>query len=106
MDPLYARPMAIGDLESLGVLALAGGKEGQHLLTWAQGQGAPWSACTEDLTRAGFAISLGELDLDDGMAFAVLSWRPAIARLSLGTGDRLGFPINGEMGEIIAGLRL
>src|SRR5215472_8062989 len=106
MDPLNARPMAIGVLECLGVLSLASGKEGLHLLAWPQGQGAPWSACTGDLTRAGFAISLGKLDRDFGVAIAVLSWRPAIARLSLGTRDRLGFPINGKMGEIIAGLRL
>src|ERR1051326_3322075 len=106
MDALDARSMAIGVLERLGVLALASGKECLHLLAWSQGQGAPRRARTRRLTRAGFAIGLGEFDLDDGVTFAILSRRPAIAPLSLGTRDRLGFPINREMGEIIASLRL
>jgi hypothetical protein len=83
--------MAIGVLEVFGVLALASGKECQHLLAWSQRQGAPGRTCTEGLTWTGFAIGLGKRDLDDGMALGILGRRPAIAGLSLGTGHCLGF---------------
>src|SRR5262249_35977942 len=58
------------------------------------------------LTQADFTIGLGERDREDRFAFSVLSRRPPCTAPPLGTGDRLGFPVNREVRQVIAGLRL
>jgi hypothetical protein len=41
-----------------------------------------------------------------GFPLACFRRRPARTRVTLWTGDRLGFPIDAEVGEVVAGLGL
>src|SRR5450759_990945 len=97
--------MAIGVLECLCALSASCRKKRLHLLSWMQGQGAPSRSCTEGLTGTNLTVALGKLHLDERFA-CVLDGCPARADPTLWTGDRLGFPIDGEVREIVPGLRL
>jgi hypothetical protein len=65
--------MAVGLLERLGVLALACSKQSLHPLSWLQGQGTSALSGAGRSGRAGLTIHLGELHLDDGLAFGMLA---------------------------------
>src|SRR5215469_16823675 len=70
-------------------------------------QGQRASGCSGAGGSAGtrLTIGLGESNLNKRFAFP-LDGCPARIDLALWTRDGLGFPIDGEMGEIIAGLGL
>src|SRR5258708_5591128 len=105
MGSFNTRPMAIGLLELICLLPLAGGKERQHLLSWMQRERAPGRSCTGGPSRADLTVALRKLHLDQRFA-CILDECPARTDPSLWTGDRLRFPIDGEVREVIAGLRL
>src|SRR5438105_2948810 len=105
MRSFNACPMAIAVLELLCLLPLAGGKECLHLLSWMQGERAPSRSGTGGPSRADLTVALRKLHLDQRFA-GILNGCPARTAPALWTGDGLCFPIDREMREIIAGLRL
>ena len=105
MGSFNTRPMAIGVLELIRLLALAGGKERLHLLSWMQGERAPSRSGTRDPTRTDLTIALRKLHFDQRFA-GILDRCPTRTGPTLWTGNRLGFPIDGEVRQVIAGLRL
>jgi hypothetical protein len=65
----------------------------------------PSGSRTEEPTGTDFTVTLGKLHLNKRFA-RILDWRPTRTAPTLWTGDRLGFPVNEEVGEIITGLGL
>src|SRR5258708_17285945 len=106
MCPFNPCPMTIGVLERLGIVALACSEQCLHPLSWLQGQGVPGLSGARGSAGTCLTIRLRELDLDDRFPFGIVSRRPARTGVTLGAGHRFGFPINGEVREVIAGLRL
>src|SRR5712691_2498795 len=102
---LNARPMAIGVLKGRRALALTCGKKRLHLLFWMQGQSAPSRSRTGGPTGTNLTVALGKLDLDERLA-CILDRCPARTDPTLWTGDPFRFPIDAEMGEVIACLCL
>lgn len=70
MGSFNACPMVIAVLELIGLLALAGGKERLHLLSWMQRERAPSRSCTGGLSRA-------DLTVADAENFTLISDLPA-----------------------------
>ena len=70
-----------------------------------QGQAAPRRPRTGGPTGTDLTITLGKFHLDQRFA-GILDRRPARTRAALRASDRLGFPIDREVREVIAGLRL
>src|SRR5205809_5607002 len=105
MGAFNACPMAIDILEFIGLLPLARGKQRLHLLPWVQGERAASGSRTGVPSGAGPTVALGKLHLDEGFA-GILDGRPTRTHPTLWAGDRLGFPINGEVREVVARFRL
>ncbi len=105
MDSFNACPMAIGVLELLGPLPLARRKKRLHLLLWVQCERAASGSRTGGPTGANLTVALRKLHLDQRFA-CILDGSPARTDPTLWTGDRLGFPIDAEVREVIADLRL
>src|SRR5258708_7136427 len=105
MGAFNARPMTIGILELIRLLPLARCKKCLHLLFGMQGQAAPRRSRTRRPTGADLTVALRELHFDQRFA-CILDRRPARTDLALWTGDGLSFPIDGEVREVEAGLRL
>src|SRR5258708_199158 len=105
MGAFNACPMAIGVLEGLRAFSLARRKKRLHLLFGVQGQRAPSRSCTRRPLGANLTIALGKFHLDERFA-CILDGSPARTDPALGTGDRLGFPIDGEVCKVVASLRL
>src|SRR6266581_119302 len=105
MRPFNACPMAIALLELICLLPLAGGKERQHLLSWVQGEAAASGSRTAGPRRTNLTIALRKLHLNERFA-CILDGCPARTDPTLWTGDRLGLPIDGEVRQVVAGLRL
>lgn len=80
-------------------------KQRLHLLSWVQGQAAPSRSRTQDLTGTDLTVALGKLHLDQRFA-CILDRRPTRTDPTLWTGHRLGFPIDREVREVVASLRL
>src|SRR6266480_526383 len=97
--------MTIGVFELIRTLPLAGGKKRLHLLFWMQGQTAPRRARTEVPSGTDLTIALRKLHLDEQFA-GILDGCPARTGPTLWAGDRLGIPIDGEVREVVARLRL
>src|SRR6266567_4636716 len=100
-----ACPMAIGVLESIGALSTSCRKQRLHLLPLVQGYATPSRSGTGGPTGADLTVADGKLHLDQRFA-SILDRRPARTDPALWTGDGLSLPIDGEVREIIAGLRL
>src|SRR5258708_3479996 len=105
MGAFNACPMAIGLLERIRAFSLARRKQRLHLLSGVQGQAAPSCSRTGGPTGADLTITLRKLHLDQRFA-CILDGCPARTDPSLWAGDRLRFPIDGEVCEVVAGLRL
>src|SRR6266566_3047565 len=105
MGAFNACPMTIGLLEGVRALSLARRKQRLHLLSGVQGQSAPSRSCTRRLIGANLTIALGKFHLNERFA-CILDGSPARTDPTLWTGDRLRFPIDGEVREVVAGLRL
>src|SRR6266571_4109209 len=105
MGSFNACPMAIGLLELIGLLPLARCKQRLHLLSWVQGQGAPSRSRTRGLTGTDLTVALRKLHLDQRFT-CILDRRPTRTDPPLRTGHGLRFPIDGEVREVVAGLRL
>ena len=105
MGAFNACPMAIGVLEVLGALSTACRKQRLHLLSRVQGHAAPSGSRTGGPSGADLTVALRKLHLDQRFA-GILDGCPTRTGAALWTGDRLGFPIDGEVGEVIAGLGL
>src|SRR5258708_38541874 len=105
MGAFNACPMAIGLLERIRLLPLARRKQRLHLLSWVQGQAAPSRSRTRGLTGTDLIVALRKLHLDQRFA-CILNRRPARTAVPLWTSHGLGFPIDGEVREVVAGLRL
>src|SRR5260370_14534716 len=97
--------MAIDVLEGICALSLTRRKQRLHLLSWMQGQAAPSRSGTGRPAGTDLTITHGKLHLDERFA-GILDGCPARTDPLLGTGNRLGLPIDGEVREIIASLRL
>src|SRR6266550_8602281 len=100
-----ACPMAIGVLVLIGLLPLARRKKRLHLLSWVQREGAasrsrPGGSSGTDLT-----VALSKLHLDQRFA-GILDGCPTRTAPALWTGHGLRFPIDVEVREVVAGLRL
>src|SRR5258706_1444667 len=105
MRSFNACPMAIAVLELICLLPLAGGKERLHLLPWMQRERSPGRSGTGDPSRADLTVALRKLHLDQRFA-CLLDGCPARTGPALWTGDGFGLPIDGEVREVIASLRL
>ena len=70
-----------------------------------QRERSPGRSGTAGPSRADLTVALRKLHLDQRFA-CILDRCPARTGSALWTGDRLGFPIDGEVREVIAGLRL
>ena len=97
--------MAIRLLEGIRALALARRKQRLHLLSGVQGQGAPSRSCTRRPAGADLTVTLGKLHLDKRFA-CILDRCPARTDPTLWTGNRLGVPVDREVRQVVAGLRL
>src|SRR6266567_1235108 len=104
MRPFNACPMAIGVLEGICTLSLTGSKQRLHLLSWMQCDAAPSRSRAEGPTRADFTITDGKLHFDERFA-CILDGCPTRTDPSPWTDDGLRFPIDGEVGEVVASLR-
>ncbi len=105
MGAFNACPMAIGVLEGLRALSLARRKQRLHLLSRMQGHATASRARTRRSLGANLTIALGKFHLDERFA-CILDGSPARTDPALWTGDRLHFPIDGEVRKVIASLRL
>src|SRR5256885_12875558 len=97
--------MTIGVLELIRILPLPGGKKRLHLLFWMQGQTAPCRARTGVPSGTDLTVALRKLHLDEQFA-GILDGCPARTGPTLWAGDCLGIPIDGEVREVVARLRL
>src|SRR5260221_14454741 len=105
MGSFNAGPMAIGLLEGIRLLPLARRKQCLHLLLWVQRERAPSRSGTAGSSGADLTVALRKLHLDQRFA-CIQDRRPTRTDPTLWTGDRLGLPIDGEVREVVAGLRL
>ncbi len=97
--------MAIDLSEGIGALSLTRCQKDLHLLSCVQRQTAPSRSRTEGPTRAELTITDGKLHFDERFA-RLLDGCPTRTDPPLWAGHRLSLPIDGEVSEIIAGLRL
>jgi len=97
--------MTIHVLELIRFLPLACGKERLHLLFWVQGQAAPSRSRTAGPTGTDLTVALRKLYFDERFA-CILDRCLARTDAALWTGDGLGFPIDGEVREVVASLCL
>src|SRR6266571_8563732 len=105
MGPFNACSMAIGVLELIRLLPLACCKKRMHLLPWVQGERAASGSRTGGPSGTDLTVALRKLHLNERFA-CILDGCPARTGPALWTGDRLGLPINGEVCQVVAGLRL
>src|SRR6266516_4027799 len=105
MCPSNACSMAIGLFKLFCILSLTRREKRQHLLFRMQGHASPFRSCAQSPTGADFTIALRELHFDKRFA-CILDWGPTRTDLALWTGDRLSFPIDGKMRQVMAGLSL
>ncbi len=97
--------MMIRLFERIGLLTLPCGKQGLHLLFWMQSHTAPSRSRTEGPSGADLTIAHGKLHFDQRFV-CLLNECPTRTRASLWACDGLGSPIDGEVREVVAGLRL
>ncbi len=100
-----ACPMAIGVLEVLGALSTACRKQRLHLLPWVQREGAASRSRTGGPSGTDLTVALRKLHLDQRFA-GILDGCPTRTAAALWTGHGLRFPIDVEVREVVAGLRL
>src|SRR2546422_7137438 len=105
MSAFNACSMAIGLLEGIRLLPLARRKKRLHLLLWVQRERAPGRSGTAGSSGADLTVALRELHLDERFA-SILDRGPTRTDPTLWTGEGLGFPIDAEVREVVAGLRL
>ncbi len=98
-------PMARGVLELIRLLPLARCKKRLHLLAWVQSERAASRSRTGGLSGTDLTVALRKLHLDQRFA-GILDGCPARAGPALWTGHGLRFPIDVEVREVVAGLRL
>ncbi len=98
-------PMAIGVLELIRLLPLARGKKRLHLLAWVQSERAASRSRTGGPSGTDLTVALRKLHFDQRFA-GILDGCPARAGAALWIGHGLRFPIDGEVREVVAGLRL
>src|SRR5437660_9389725 len=97
--------MAIGVLDLIRFLPLARCKQRMHLLPWVQGERAASGSRTGGPSGTDLPVALRKLHLDQRFA-GILDGCPARTGPALWTGHGLRFPIDVEVREVVAGLRL
>src|SRR5437016_5825520 len=105
MGSFNACPMAISLLESIRALSPTCSKQCLHLLLWMQRHAASSCSGTQGPRGTDLAITAGKLHFDQGFV-GLLNGCPARTGAPLRTGNGLRFPIDGEVREVVAGLRL
>src|SRR5260221_10326440 len=105
MGSFNARSMVIRLLESFCTFSLTRSKKRLHLLFGVQGQAAPSCSRTAGPSGTDLTIALGKLHLDQRFA-SILNRCPTRTDPTLWTDHPLCVPIDGEMREVVAGLRL